>query len=64
MDFTIENADYQFHLVVNQYNQLIGFTATKDQKTYDCAIQLKSQTDPLDTGCCRPYPPGCSGGPC
>lgn len=65
MVFTIENEDYVFSLVVDQDNHLTGFTATKDQVTYDCSIHLKSQLNSQVILCCRPYPPGgCVEGPC
>lgn len=64
MEFTIENEDFVFNLVVDQDNQLTGFTATRDQVTYDCSIHLKSQLNSA-TLCCRPNPPGgCVEGPC
>ena len=64
MVFTIENEAYVFNLVLDESDQLLGFTATKDQVTYDCSIHLKSQTNPQDVSCCYPPPVGCVTGPC
>jgi len=64
MVFTIENEDYTFSLVLDESNQMTGFTATKDQVTYDCGIHLKSRTQPQEYSCCYPPPIGCQPGGC
>jgi hypothetical protein len=62
MNFTIAGEDYVFTLTVNGDGQLQGFTATKEgNTTYDCSIQLVSQTSP-ERACCSPA--GCTAGSC
>ena len=62
MNFTIVGEDYNFTLTVNGDGKLIAFTATKDQATFDCSIQLVSQTAPPERFCCGPA--GCTAGSC
>jgi len=61
MNFTIAGEDFNFTLTVNGDGQLLGFTATKDNTTFDCSIQLVSQTSP-ERACCSPA--GCTAGSC
>ena len=51
MNFTIDG--FNFTLTVDGNNQLTGLTATKDNTTWDCTIQLVSQVDG-DRMCCGP----------
>lgn len=61
MNFTIAGEEFNFTLTVNGDGQLTGFTATKGQTTYDCLIQLVSQSTP-ERVCCGPS--GCTSGSC
>jgi hypothetical protein len=62
MNFTIAGEEYVFTLTVNGDGQLLSFTATKEgNTTYDCSIQLVSQTSP-ERACCSPA--GCTAGSC
>ena len=67
MDFTISGEDFTFTLQVDGTGQLTSFTATKSSgivgnTTYDCSIQVESQTNPPQVFCCTPS--GCTSGPC
>ena len=61
MNFTIVGEDFNFTLTVNSEGQLLAFTATNDNTTYDCSIQLVSQASGERT-CCGPS--GCTAGSC
>jgi hypothetical protein len=63
MEFTIGDEGYTFIMVLNESDQLIGFTATKNQTIYDCTIHLVSQTNSAEILCCRPNGE-CTSGPC
>jgi len=60
MNFQIDG--FNFTMTIEQ-DQLVGLTAEKDQVTYDCTIQLVSQTAPETRQCCGPdgkcYPGSC-----
>ena len=61
MNFTIAGEDFNFTLTLNSEGQLTGFTATNGGTTYDCSIQLVSET-PAERVCCTPS--GCTAGSC
>jgi hypothetical protein len=60
MEFQIDG--FNFTATIEQ-GQLVGLTAEKDDVTYNCMIQLVSQTAPETRQCCYPdghcYPGGC-----
>lgn len=62
MNFTINGADFTFTLEVDNNGHLTSFTATKDNATYNCSIQVTSNTELLQVYCCTPS--GCTSGPC
>jgi hypothetical protein len=51
MNFIIE--DFNFTLTVDGNDHLTGLTATRDNTTWDCTIQLVSQADG-ERQCCGP----------
>jgi len=61
LNFTIVGEDFNFSLTLNGDGQLVGFTATKGNTTYDCSIQLASQSS-AERVCCSPI--GCTPGSC
>lgn len=66
MNFTIEGEDFNFTLTVDDEGNLISFTATKGSgitnDTFNCSIQVESQSTPPEVFCCTPA--GCTAGPC
>ena len=65
MNFIIDNAEFEFSLQtqeVNGHNVLTAFTATADNVTFNCFIQLVAPGEVATEFCCSPL--GCTSGPC
>ena len=62
MIFTIAGETFVFNMTLDGENHLIALSATKDNVTYDCTIQLVSEVDGARQ-CCVPGG-SCSPGSC
>jgi hypothetical protein len=62
MNFTIANEEFTFTIEVDGEGNLTEFTATRDETTFDCKIQLTSRDAEPVIECCGAN--GCMAGSC